>query len=54
MADIVVRANIIADGVDGGKDTKGITGDDVRTLLKSTPEGKVIDKKSSIYAPSHI
>lgn len=43
LADIAVRANIIADGVDGGKDAKGITGDDVRTLLQSTREGKVID-----------
>ena len=50
LPDIAVRANIIADGVDGGKDTKGITGDDVRTLLQSTRERL----KSSLYAPSHI
>jgi hypothetical protein len=43
LADIAVRANIIADGVDGGKDAKGITGDDIRTLLQSTRECKIID-----------
>ena len=43
MADIAVRANIIADGVDDGKDAKSITGDDVRTLLQSTRRGKIID-----------
>ena len=43
LADIAVRANIIADDVDGGIDAKGITGDDVRTLLQFTREGKIID-----------
>ena len=43
LPDIAVRANIIANGVDGGKDAKGITGDDVRTLLQSTRRGKIID-----------
>jgi hypothetical protein len=40
LPDIAVRANII---VDGDKDAKGITGDDVRTLLQSAREGKIID-----------
>lgn len=50
LPDIAVRANIIADGVDGGRDAKGITGDDVRTLLQSTREGEIID----IHTVTHL